>query len=43
MATREREKEEAARKKAAEANTEKWEKNVQDLQGKIKDKKEFVE
>ena len=35
LATREREKEEAARKKAAEANTEKWEKKwkkkVQDL------------
>ena len=36
LATREREKEEAARKKAAKANTEKWEKKVQDLQGKIK-------
>ena len=43
MATREREKEEAARKKAAEANTEKWEKKVQDLQGKIKAKKGFIE
>ena len=35
--------EEAARKKAAEANTEKWEKKVQDLQGKIKAKKAFIE
>ena len=43
LATREREKEEAARKKAAEANTEKWEKKVQDLQGKIKGKKGFIE
>ena len=47
LATREREKEEAARKKAAEANTEKWEKKwekkVQDLQGKIKAKKAFIE
>ena len=43
LATREREKEEAARKKAAEANTEKWEKKVQDLQGKIKAKKGFIE
>ena len=42
-ATRAREKEEAARKKVAEANTEKWEKKVQDLQGKMKAKKEFVE
>ena len=31
MATRERQKEEAARKEADEANTEKWEKKVQDL------------
>ena len=43
MATREREKEEAARKKAAEANTEKWEKKVQGLQGKFKAKKAFIE
>ena len=43
LATREREKEEAARKKADEANTEKWEKKVQDLQGKIKAKKGFIE
>ena len=43
MATREREKEEAARKKADEANTEKWEKKLQDLQGKIKAKKGFIE
>ena len=43
LATREREKEEAARKKVAEANTEKWEKKVQDLQGKIKAKKAFIE
>ena len=43
LATREREKEDAARKKAAEANTEKWEKKVQDLQGKIKAKKAFIE
>ena len=43
LATREREKEEAAKKKAAEANTEKWEKKVQDLQGKIKAKKGFIE
>ena len=34
LATREREKEEAARKKAAEVNTEKWEKKMQDLQEK---------
>ena len=34
LASREREKEEAARKKADEANTEKWEKMLQDLQGK---------
>jgi len=40
---REREKEEAARKKADEGNTEKWEKKVQDLQGKIKAKKGFIE
>ena len=43
LATREREKEEVARKKVAEANTEKWEKKVQDLQGKIKAKKAFIE
>ena len=43
MATREREKEEAVRKKAAEANAEKWEKKVQDLQGKIKANKAFIE
>ena len=43
MATREREKEEAARKEADEANTEKWEKKVQDLQGKIKAMKGFIE
>ena len=43
MATREREKEEAARKKAAEANTEKWEKKVQGLQGKFKAKRAFIE
>ena len=43
LATKEREKEEAARKKAAEANTEKWEKKVQDLQGEIKAKKAFIE
>ena len=35
-------KEEAARKKAAEANTEKGEKKVQDMQGKIKAKKAFI-
>ena len=40
LATREREKEEAARKKA---NAEKWEKKVQDLQGKVKAKKAFIE
>ena len=33
----------SSQKKAAEANTEKWEKKVQDLQGKIKAKKEFIE
>ena len=43
LATREREKEEAARKEADEANTEKWEKKVQDLQGKIKAMKGFIE
>ena len=41
--TRAREKEEAARKKAAEANTEKWERSRRDLQEKIKAKKEFIE
>ena len=35
--------EEAAIKEADEANTEKWEKKVQDLQGKIKAKKGFIE
>ena len=34
---------EGSQKKAAEANTEKWEKKVQDLQGKIKAKKAFLE
>ena len=43
LASREREKEEAARKKADEANTEKWEKKLQDLRGKIKAKKGFIE
>ena len=33
----------SSQKKAAEANTEKWEKKVQDLQGKIKAKKAFIE
>ena len=42
-ATRAREKEEAARKKAAEANTGKWERSRRDLQEKIKAKKEFIE
>ena len=40
---REREKEEAARKKADKANTEKWEKKVQNLKGKIQAKKGFIE
>ena len=35
---REREKEKAARKKGEEANTEKWEKKVQNLKGKIQAK-----
>ena len=34
---------EAARKKADEANTEKWEKKVQNLKGKIQAKKGFIE
>ena len=42
-ATRAREKEEAARKKVAEANTEKWERSRRDLVEKIKAKKEFIE
>ena len=42
-ATRAREKEEAARKKAAEANTEKWERSRRDLEEKIKAKKKFIE
>ena len=33
----------SSQKKADEANTEKWEKKVQDLQGKIKAKKGFIE
>ena len=41
MVARERDKEEADRKKAAEADSEKWEKKVQDLQGKMKAKKAF--
>ena len=32
-----------SQKKADEANTEKWEKKLQDLQGKIKAKKGFIE
>ena len=43
QSAREREKEEAARKKADEANTEKWEKKVQNLKGKIQAKKGFIE
>ena len=42
-ATRAREKEEAARKKAAEANTEKWERSRRNLEEKIKAKKKFIE
>ena len=30
-------------KKVAKTNTEKWEKKVQDIQGKIKAKKAFIE
>ena len=37
-ATRAREKEEAARKKAAEANTEKWDRSRRNLEEKIKAK-----
>ena len=33
----------SSQKKAAETNSEKWEKKVQDLQGKIKAKKAFFE
>ena len=33
----------SSEKKAAEANTEKWEKKVQGLQGKFKAKKAFIE
>ena len=43
MATREREKGGSSQKKADKANTEKWEKKVQDLQGKIKAKRGFIE
>ena len=33
----------SSQKKAEEANTEKWEKKVQNLKGKIQDKKGFIE